>query len=72
MTRREDELRAAEEIARTTGKSRTTGMVPSWILGQIRGDNMNDVPACYIDTSLKNVFAGVWRYQEDGTVMLQP
>jgi hypothetical protein len=53
-------------------KSTTTGMVPSWILAEIRGARMNDVVAFYIDTGMVLPLAGVVWYVDKGAVMLQP
>jgi DNA-directed RNA polymerase subunit RPC12/RpoP len=51
-------------------KSKVTGMVPSDILAEIRGDKMDSVPAVYDDPGSKNFTAGVWRVVEDSKASL--
>ncbi len=55
-------------------RSKVTGMVPSRILAEIRGERFDDVVAVYIDPGMKNPMAGVWRYvdKKTGSVMMQP
>jgi hypothetical protein len=48
-------------------ESGVTGMVPSFVLAAIRGPNMNQVVANYVDPGLKNFLAGVWRYVDKAT-----
>ncbi len=63
-------------------KSKVTGQVPSWILSEIRGKQIDDVPSVYNDTGRVNFVAGVWRVREIvrddygtveyGNIQLQP
>lgn len=51
-------------------KSKVTGQVPATILSEIRGDQIDTVPAIYCDTGRVNVVAGVWRVVEEDSVAL--
>ena len=59
-----------KSMANNVNWSTVTGMVPSDILAEIRGANIDLVPAVYDDPGMRNFTAGVWRVKEGDNVTL--
>lgn len=62
---------AAEHGTNWCRQSKVYGMLPSFIVSELRGED-SKIPAVFVDTGLVNFLCGVWKVLKGGMFVFQP